>query len=316
MLQIGVQTKNVVNNENPEEGFMALKKAGFSCADFSLNGYWTNKEIKKGKMNPLFGQSILEIADFFSGYKQAAKNAGITIHQMHMPFPAYLPTASDEMNEYLWNEMAPKSMMLCKFLECPYIVVHGFKLEKFLGSEEEEWKQTEKFIDSIAPLAKEMDIMICIENLYNRMWTSEIAEGPCCDVTKAVERIDRINDKYKQEVLGFCFDTGHANLTRLNFEDFITTLDYRLKVLHIHDNDGTRDAHDIPFTVARIEKDKHYTDWDGFVRGLRNIKFDKVLSFETAPSLETFPKEVKQEVLKVIAKTGEGLAHQIENGEK
>ena len=71
MLQIGVQTKNVVNNENPEEGFMALKKAGFSCADFSLNGYWTNKEIKKGKINPLFGQSILEIADSFSGYKQA-----------------------------------------------------------------------------------------------------------------------------------------------------------------------------------------------------------------------------------------------------
>lgn len=57
-------------------------------------------------------------------------------------------------------------MELCRFFECRYIVVHGLKLAYYLGSEELEWRETARFIDSIAPFAKEMGITICIENLY------------------------------------------------------------------------------------------------------------------------------------------------------
>ncbi len=39
MLKIGVQTKTAINHENPAEGFEKIKKAGFSCVDFSLNEY-------------------------------------------------------------------------------------------------------------------------------------------------------------------------------------------------------------------------------------------------------------------------------------
>ena len=33
-----------------------------------------------------------------------------------------------------------------------------------------------------------------------------------------------MNDKYGAEVLGFCFDTGHANLVGIKFQEFIETL--------------------------------------------------------------------------------------------
>ena len=36
--QLGVQTKNVVKDANPEEGFTMLAQAGFSCADFVNRG--------------------------------------------------------------------------------------------------------------------------------------------------------------------------------------------------------------------------------------------------------------------------------------
>ncbi len=72
-------------------------------------------------------------------------------------------------------------------------------------------------------MAKEMGITICIENLYDSLG-SHLVEGPCCNAKKAVERIERMNEKYHSEVLGFCFDTGHANLVGLNFEQFLTTL--------------------------------------------------------------------------------------------
>lgn len=303
MLEVGVQTKNVVEDENPSMGFEMLRKAGFTCGDFSLNTYpRKEKQYLPGEKN-FFDQSIQELERFFRPHKEAAEKAGIRINQMHMRYPIYVPRADEEMNAYLWNQTAPKSMEVCYYFNCRYIVIHGLKLAYYLGSEELEWQETARFIDSIAPLAKEMGITICIENLYEGIG-GHIVEGPCCNAKKAVQRIDQFNDKYGAEVLGFCFDTGHANLIGIDFEDFITTLGHRLKVLHIHDNDGIADLHQIPFTFTRTRENLPSTDWDGFVRGLKNIRFDKVLSFETAPVLTAFPEEMKQEVLCFIAGIG------------
>ncbi len=310
MLELGVQTKNVVNDEHPEEGFALLKRAGFSCADFSLNGYLLNTDIYQASLNRFFDASVSELERFFAPHKQGAKAAGITIHQIHMPYPIYVPAGEKKVNAYLWNEVAPKSMAVCAFLECSYIVIHGFKLARFLGSEDREWEETEKFIDSIAPMAKEMGITICIENLYDGIG-GHLLEGPCCDVAKAAERIDRINEKYRAEVLGFCFDTGHANLVGIDFERFITGLGERLKVLHIHDNDGISDLHQIPFTFAKTRENKSSTDWEGFIRGLRQIRFQGTLSFETAPVLSAFPEVMKQDALAFIARIGEYFAGEI-----
>lgn len=311
MLKIGVQTKNVVCDDNPLEGFKILKQSGFDCVDFSLNGYLINKDLYKGKTNSFFDKSVEELCAFFEPHKKAAKEAGITIHQMHMPYPIYIPSGNPKVNEYLWKNVAPKSMEICKFLECPYIVIHGFKMLRFLGSEELEWKETEKFIDYIAPMAKEMGITICIENLYDGV-AGHIVEGPCCDARKAVERIDRINEKYKAEVLGFCFDTGHANLVGFDFEQFLTLLGHRLKVLHIHDNDGISDLHQIPFVFTKTRENTSSTDWEGFVKGLQKIGFDKVLSFETAPVLTSFPEELKLDALNMIAKVGNYFRNEVQ----
>lgn len=307
MVQIGVQTKNVVCDENPAVGFGMLKEAGFSCADFSLNSYLTNISLYKMQPNHFFDQSEEELYRFFMPHKKGADAAGIRIHQMHMPYPNYVPGGRRELNEYLWNVVAPKSMKICAFFECSYIVVHGFKLARQLGSEEAEWEQTERFLHFLAPMAKELGITVCIENLYSSMG-GHIVEGPCCNARKSVERIDRMNNQYGAEVLGFCFDTGHASLVGLDFEEFISTLDFRLKVLHIHDNDGAGDLHQIPFTFSKTRENRASTDWDGFLRGLHTVGFDRVLSFETAPVLTAFPNEMKQDVLAFIAEIGRYFA--------
>ncbi len=315
MTGIGVQTKNVVNDMHPEEGFAMLKRAGFSCCDFSLNSYLLNTALYQSELNAFFDQSVQELEQFFAPHKKGAEAAGIAVNQMHMPYPIYVPKADEGINDYLWNQVAPKSMAVCHYLGCKYIVVHGFKLAYFLGSEELEWQETARFIDSIAPMAKEMGITICIENLYDNIG-GHLVEGPCCNVKKAVERIDSFNDKYGAEVLGFCFDTGHANIVGIDFESFITALGYRLKVLHIHDNDGVADLHQIPFTFTKTLENQPSTHWDGFIRGLRSIKFDKVLSFETAPVLSAFPEVMKQDALKFIARIGEYFAGEIEKGRR
>lgn len=303
--RIGMQTKNVIVDTNPLDGFGKLKAAGFSCVDFSLNSYLLNTEP-----TGFFCSSLEELKDFFTPHKKAAEETGIKIWQMHMPYALYIPQAKDDVNRYLWYEVASKSMELCAFLDCPYIVVHGFKLARQLGSEEAEWDKTKEFLDYLAPIAMRLGITICIENLY-AMIGNHIVEGPCCDVHKVTERIDAINAEYGAEVLGFCFDTGHANLVGLDMESFITSLGSRLKVLHVHDNDGVRDLHQIPFTFTRTKTNKPATDWSGFVSGLQNINFEGVLSFETAPVLSSFPEEMKEETLAFIASVGRYFAGQL-----
>lgn len=310
-LPISVQSKNVISDHYPLEGFEIMKRVGFSCCDFSLNAYLTNTSLYSMQLNHFFDQSVVELENFFAPHKEAAEIAGIRINQMHMPYPSYIPNASEEINNYLMRTVAPKSLEICAFFGCPYIVVHGFKLARVLGSEAAEWEQTEKFLESLAPMAKELKITICLENIYTNIG-DHIIEGPCCDARKAVARIDQMNEKYGCEVLGFCFDTGHANLIGIDMEDFIMVLGNRLKVLHIHDNDGIGDLHQIPFTFTRNRENISSTDWGGFIRGLHKIQFNKVLSFETAPVLSSFPHKMKQDVLRFIAGIGDYFAREIQ----
>ena len=82
-------------------------------------------------------------------------------------------------------------------------------------------------------------------------------------------------------------------------------------MLHIHDNDGISDLHQIPFTFTRSRENRPSTDWEGFVRGLRAAGYQGVLSFETAPVLTAFPDGMKPDVLGFIERIGEYLAGEI-----
>lgn len=311
MRGIGVQTKNIIDDNAPQAGYARLAGLGFSAVDFSLNSYLMNHELYSGRRNNFFDRSEEELAAYFAGHKSAAKAVGVDIWQMHMPYPLFVPGGNQEINDYLRNIVAPKSLRLCAFLGCRYIVVHGFKSVGLVGSETEEWRSTEEFLRELAPLAGELGVTMCIENLYANIG-SHLVEGPCCDAKLAAHRIDRINADFGAEVLGFCFDTGHANIVGLDMEDFITTLGRRLKVLHIHDNDGVRDLHQIPFVFTRTRANKSTTDWEGFVRGLKNIGYSGVLSFETAPVLDSFPAALHEDALKLIAGCGKYFAGRIE----
>ena len=152
-LGIGVQTLNVIEDDCPETGAQLLKEAGFSAVDFSLHGYLTNKNIYGSNINHFFEKSVEELEAFFTPHKEALAKYGIDVWQMHMPYPVYVPKGSRQLNTYLRKNVAPKSMRLCSFLGCRYIVIHGFKLAYYLGSEEKEWQATAELLEELAPLA-------------------------------------------------------------------------------------------------------------------------------------------------------------------
>ena len=317
MLKTGVQTQNIVTDDNPLKGFKRIATVGFKCCDFSLDSYLRYEEFAPDHGPRFFDKSVEELCEFFEPHKKAADDCGVIINQMHMPYPLYATNVSEEANEYLRYQMMPKSMEICRFLECPNIVVHQFNLPKDNAScdmeaEGDEWKANATYLHEIAPFAATNGITICLENLYRRS-TPYMVEGPCCDPVKLSARIDYFNAKYRFQVLGACFDTGHANLVNMDMESYMKLLGHRIRVLHIHDNDRITDLHQIPYTFTNTRDKICSITWDSFLATLKAIKYQGVLSFETAPTLKAFPDELGDDALRLIASIGNYFSKKLED---
>lgn len=88
----------------------------------------------------------------------------------------------------------------------------------------------------LAEAASNYGIRIGIENMPP-FWLSFGVEP---ETTKAM--IQAVN----QENLGLTLDVGHANMLGANaIEEFVTTLNEKIFLIHIHDNDGKRDQHKV-----------------------------------------------------------------------
>ncbi len=72
--------------------------------------------------------------------------------------------------------------------------------------------------------------------------------------------------------LGITFDVGHANMAGVSLRDTVLRLAQRLRLVHIHDNDGSSDQH-LPVGRGTI-------DWRSFTQALVQIRYTGVLEFE------------------------------------
>ena len=63
---------------------------------------------------------------------------------------------------------------------------------------------------------------------------------------------------------------------------------------------------------AKTRENKSSTNWEGFINGLRAIKYGGVLNFETAPVLTSFPTEIKADVLGFINRIGKYYLYEID----
>lgn len=304
MLNIGIQSKLILGEQPKIEEFNKIKKARFDCIDFNLDRFLPNSDIYQGKMNDFFSKSEEELSLFFESYYKIAVEAELFFSQVHAPYPLYVYGRESD-KDYL-HMVAEKSIKICAALRSPYLIIHPFKLAYHLGAEEE-YQQNRSFFESLIPTAQKYDVIICLENLYDGVG-GRLCEGVCADPHLAVNYIDSLNQAAGEERFGFCFDVGHANLFGRNMKEFINILGKRLKTLHLHDNDGIHDLHQMPFTFAKELAGETTTDWKGLIEGLRENKYSGVLSFETFGVLKCFPEELHEIVLKLIAEIGQYFA--------
>ena len=300
MLKIGVQSSHWYDEKHPEESMKLIHDCGFESIDYNIHLFFLPKSIRANERSEFFEQSIDEILDHYRPLKAAAERWQVEIGQLHAPFPLHIE-GNDELNDYLIMTVE-KSCAVSQFLNCPAVVVHPFIHKD---------KETERQVNltmyrRMIPFAKRYGVKLCLENLYSD-FNGRPIEGCCADAAEACWYIDTLNAEAGEEIFGFCFDIGHANLVGRNVLEFIRTLGPRLTILHIHDNMGEKDSHLIPCTQWYPGG----VDWDSFIQGLKEIGYRGPLAFETFRGINLLPEDVHEEGLKLVSASGRSFRRRI-----
>lgn len=290
MLKIGVQSRGIINESVYEEGYKRIKASGIECIDYDI----IREEEKELEVN------------YYARHRACADKYGLIFSQVHAPVIKYY-------DEYVFdNQVArdlefiikqlKKSIEITSLLGSPYLVVHALNIAKKKG-EEEEFKINMQLFSSLALHAIKYNVIVCIENVPARN-EKNIYEGACSSAQIIYEYVKKLNNLYNIECFGACFDVGHANLLKHNIGAEIKILGETLKVLHIHDNDGEKDLHQLPYVFMDGQSKVKKIDWNTFLIALRNINYRGVLSFETKNFFATTPGILQQEILGFLYKMG------------
>lgn len=305
--QICIQTGDWYNElfgaeAGADEAMAFIKNCGFDLLDLNIDHALSSGKINKGETDSFTDQTTEQMLAYYQPLKDAAKKHGVSFAMAHAIFPVYSPK-HPEINEYL-VQVVIKQLAVCHYLRIPALVVHPITS----ADRQEEWSLNMQLYPRLIPAAREYGVKICLENLF--------AWGPghgyrraCADASEACRYIDTLNELAGEEIFGFCYDVGHANLLGCNIYEDLKLLGHRLTVLHIHENDGRMDCHCIPYTYKNSSKCT--TDWKGFLRGLKEIGYEGPLNFETFAALKDTPRELVPEMLKFIHKIGEYFQSQL-----
>lgn len=126
--------------------------------------------------------------------------------------------------------------------------------------------------------AAEFGIKVAVENLFGGRFYSKID-----DLIRVVEAVNLPN-------VGYCFDSGHANVDGLDIPATIHRLSDKLFELHLHDNNGKKDQH-LPIGFGII-------DWVEVIKALNEINYQHTITFEFPGwPLEDFEQRIEQSVL-------------------
>lgn len=305
-LAIGVRSKWWYDETNPEESIRFIKECGLEAIDYGINILFDDS-FDEENLTSFFDKTLDELYAYYKPLKDALKKYDVFISQMHGIFQLYYP-GEVAKNDYL-TEVTEKMIAVCKYMDCPAIVIHPWSGPNIHKAEEKQ--RNMEMYRRLIPAAKKYGVTVCLENL-NQKYGIEYYEGGCADAYEACEYVDKLNEEAGEEVFGFCLDTGHIRITSRNLYQFITTLGSRIKLLHIHDNDGINDSHMLPYTQADPTGTRLATDWEMFIKGIREIGFAGAISFESSRGIRIPPIELRKAVLRFLVEIGKYFRKRIE----
>lgn len=226
--------------------------------------------------------------------RAAAEDAGIEISQVHGPWPTDDTTAENRAKTL---ENMRLAVYGCHCLGAPYLIIHP-QMPYGWGREEDAdfaLSLTIELMKNLMPDCEKYGVTLCLENMpmtAHRISTME-------RIAEAVEMVGHPN-------AAICFDTGHTNVYGHDLGDAVRIAGKYLRTLHVHDNDGKADRHQLPWLGS--------ADWNSFTAALAETGFDGVMSLETrGPVSKNMPDTVRDAAEKLTYLSAKALADAVEN---
>ena len=226
--------------------------------------------------------------------RAAAEAAGIEISQVHGPWPTDDTTAENRA-ETLENMRL--AVYGCHCLGAPYLIIHP-QMPYGWGREEDAdfaLSLTVELMKNLMPDCEKYGVTLCLENMpmtAHRISTMD-------RIAEAVEMVGHPN-------AAICLDTGHTNVFGRSLGDDVRCAGKYLRTLHVHDNDGKADRHQLPWLGT--------ADWNSFTAALAETGFDGVMSLETrGPVSKNMPDAVRDAAEKLTYLSAKALADAVEN---
>lgn len=164
-------------------------------------------------------------------------------------------TAAEEYRRLAGVELVENRLDMCARLGGEVVIMHA-GVAAVAPEAIPDWDALRRSLDALQPLARCLGVHIAIEN----------GEWPVINALLAA---------YPPDFLGLCYDSGHGNYGTDGLSELARLKD-RLISIHLHDNDGTRDEHRLPFTGT--------VDWTRVAALLAASSYRKCISLEATIS--------------------------------
>lgn len=241
--------------------------AGFDGVDFNVEGYAFQPYPSKLDLPED------ELEKYFGAVRDKAKECGIKIYQTHnLCGKLYNGDEEHDKKVLYWAE---RGLRINQILECPLTVIHPVSTFDFGPDVSDDFmhKTNQKMFGDIIPYAEKYGITVAPESFG-------ICHGRgmhCADCFADPEKMMREYEDLPTENKAFCFDSGHTNCaTQFGFmkpEEFVRYFGKRIKMLHLHDNDGLFDQHLVPRQGGTI-------NWQEVFAALEEIGYDGYYNYE------------------------------------
>jgi len=180
-----------------------------------------------------------------------AKERGISLPLCHLSF--YMPDPKDSALMAEFQKELMRGIDMAALMGIERAVTHPIALHSKDVSYGDWVRANIAFLTPVVEYAREKGVRILIENMPSEKEAPDNHLYGSCALN-----VSSLADKLS---CGVCWDTGHANISGYKQSEQLKVVGERLCALHIHDNDGVRDSHKLPFDGV--------VDWDDVAEGLR-----------------------------------------------
>lgn len=199
--------------------------------------------------------------------RKLCRENGITLWQMHAPLELNVTDPDPQKREMDINTAA-KWVEYAYELGLPHLVIHPGGRQGAQSDDEkaEIFALNVDAFERLAEVASRFGVKFCIENMQERIGQEKWRLGA------RISDLNELIDTVGSDALGICFDSSHANVTKLNMSQAIHECGDRLLATHISDNDGSGDQHKLPF-YGNI-------NWKDVVSALRDTEYACLFNLE------------------------------------